>query len=112
MTLVVQNPPANTGDKGSIPGLGRSPAEGNGNLLQYSCLGNSMDRGDLAGSYRPWGHKVSDTTEHTYTRSLYLMFTLEQRPSEGIDIHVSHLKVSYLSETCVSHMLLMDNKNK
>ena len=30
---------------GSIPGLGRSPGEGNGNLLQYSCLGNPMDRG-------------------------------------------------------------------
>ena len=33
------------GDLGSIPGLGRSPAEGNGNPLQYSCLENSMDRG-------------------------------------------------------------------
>ena len=34
-----------TGDVGSIPGSGRSPEEGNGNLLQYSCLGNPMDRG-------------------------------------------------------------------
>ena len=34
----------NAGDMGSIPGLGRSPGEGNGNLLQYSCLENSMDR--------------------------------------------------------------------
>ena len=33
------------GDLGSIPGSGRSPGEGNGNPLQYSCLGNSMDRG-------------------------------------------------------------------
>ena len=33
------------GDLGSIPGLGRSPGEGNGNPLQYSCLENSMDRG-------------------------------------------------------------------
>ena len=33
------------GDAGLIPGLGRSPGEGNGNLLQYSCLGNHMDRG-------------------------------------------------------------------
>ena len=33
------------GDLGLIPGLGRSSGEGNGNLLQYSCLGNSMDRG-------------------------------------------------------------------
>ena len=35
----------NAGDRGSIPGLGRSPGEENGNPLQYSCLGNSMDRG-------------------------------------------------------------------
>ena len=43
---VVKNPPASAGDTGSIPGLGRSPAEGNGNPLQYSCLENPMDRGD------------------------------------------------------------------
>ena len=35
----------NAGDLGSIPGSGRSPGEGNGNPLQYSCLENSMDRG-------------------------------------------------------------------
>ena len=35
----------NTGDPGSIPGLGRFPEEGNGNPLQYPCLENSMDRG-------------------------------------------------------------------
>ena len=35
----------NAGDPGSIPGLGRSPGEGNGNPLQYSCLENPMDRG-------------------------------------------------------------------
>ena len=42
---MVKNLPANAGDTGSIPGLGRSPGEGNGNLFQYSCLGNPMDRG-------------------------------------------------------------------
>jgi len=42
---VVTNPPANAGDMGLIPGLGRSPGEGNGNPLQYSCLGNPMHRG-------------------------------------------------------------------
>ena len=41
----VKNPPANTGDMGSIPGSGRSPGEGNGNPLQYSCLGNPTDKG-------------------------------------------------------------------
>ena len=43
------------GDPGSIPGLGRYPVDGNGNTLQYSYLGNSMDR--------PWSHKESDTIE-------------------------------------------------
>ena len=45
---MVKNPPANSGDAGdmgSISGLGRSPGEGNGSPLQYSCLENSMDRG-------------------------------------------------------------------
>ena len=40
-----KNPSANARDAGSIPGSGRSPREGDGNPLQYSCLGNSMDRG-------------------------------------------------------------------
>ena len=42
---VLKNLPANVGDAGSIPALGRSSGEGNGNPLQYSCLGNPMDRG-------------------------------------------------------------------
>ena len=44
---MVKNLPVDTGDigdEGSIPGSGRSPEEGNGNLLQYSCLENSVDR--------------------------------------------------------------------
>ena len=44
----------NVGDLGSIPGSGRSPGEGNGNPLQYSCLENSMDRG----AYSLWGCRV------------------------------------------------------
>ena len=40
-----KEPACSAGDPGSIPGLGRSPEEGNGNLLQYSCLKNPMDRG-------------------------------------------------------------------
>ena len=51
-------------DMGSIPGSGRSPGEGNGNPLQYSCLENPMDRG----AWRATVHSVaeSDTTEATY----------------------------------------------
>ena len=44
---MVKNPPANEGDAGSIPGSGRSPAEGNGKPLQYSYLGNPIGRGVL-----------------------------------------------------------------
>ena len=45
MALVVKNPPINARDAGSIPELGRSPGEENGNLLQYSCWENLLDRG-------------------------------------------------------------------
>ena len=41
---VGKNIPANAGDTGSVPGWGRSPEEGNDNPLQYSCLGNLMER--------------------------------------------------------------------
>ena len=60
---VIKNPPANAGDMGSIPGSGRSPAEENGNPLQYSCLENSMD----SGAWRTSVHGVakSDMTECT-----------------------------------------------
>ena len=50
------------GDLGSIPGLGRSPGEGNGNPLQYSSPGESHGRKSLAG-YSPWGYKELDMTK-------------------------------------------------
>ena len=49
------------GDIGLIPESGRSPREGNGNPLQYSCLGNAMDREARRG-YRPWDHEELDMT--------------------------------------------------
>ena len=55
MVLVVKNLPAEAGDARdacSIPGSGRSPAEGDGNPLQYSCLENSMDRGAWQDSFQ------------------------------------------------------------
>ena len=61
---VVKNLPANAGDTGEaglIPGLGGSLGVGNGNLLQYSCLGNPMDRGSWWVSL--WGRKELDMTE-------------------------------------------------
>jgi len=47
----------NVGDLGSIPGSGRSPGKGNGNLLQYSCLENPHGQRSLEG-YSPWDRKV------------------------------------------------------
>ena len=52
----------NVGNLGSIPGLGRSPGEGNGNPLQYSCMENPHGQRSLVG-YSPWGRKESDMTE-------------------------------------------------
>ena len=65
VVLVVKNPPANAGDArniGSISGSGRSPGEGSGNSLQYSCLGKSHGQKKLVG-YSPWGWEESDMTK-------------------------------------------------
>ena len=63
--MVVQwlkkNPPANAEDKGSIPGSRRFPGEGNGNPLQYSCLGNPIDRG----AWQATGHGVTKESDVT-----------------------------------------------
>ena len=55
----------NAGDLGSIPRSGRSPGEGNGNPLQYSCLENPMDVGAWW-AFSPRGQKESDTTERLH----------------------------------------------
>ena len=56
----------NAGDPGLIPGSGRSPGKGNGNPLQYSCLGSLMDRGAWWATVHGVT-KESDTTEHAHT---------------------------------------------
>ena len=58
---MVKNPPANAGDAGSIPGWGRSPGEGNGNSLQYSCLENPINKGGWWATVHGVA-KESDTT--------------------------------------------------
>ena len=76
---MVKNPPTNaedTGGKGSIPGSGRSPAEGKSNPLQYSCLGNLMDRG-------AWWATVHGITKsmhwaRTYATLRLRIFTFDQ----------------------------------
>ena len=67
---VVKKLPANAGATGnsvSIPRSGRSLEVGNGNPLQYSCWGSLV-------GFSPWGHKESDTTEHSNRKKMYLKF--------------------------------------
>ena len=71
MARVVKDPPAEAGDArdtGSIPGSGRSPGEGDGNPLQYSCLGSPMDRGAWWTTVHGVA-KESDTIECTSTHT-------------------------------------------
>ena len=56
----------NAGNLGLIPGSGRSPGEGNGTPLQYSCLENPMDGGAWWATYSPRGRKELDTTERLH----------------------------------------------
>ena len=71
---MVKNPPANSGDAGAtgfIPGSGRSPREGNGNPLQYSSLGNPIDRG----AWRAVVQEIADElgkTEQTHATQDFL----------------------------------------
>ena len=66
---MVKNPSAkarDAGDVGLIPGSGRSPGEGKGKPLLYSCLGTLMDR---EARWGPWGCKELDMTEHAQTHT-------------------------------------------
>ena len=70
VALLVKDPPANaggSGNLGSIPGSERSPGGGNGNLFQYCCLKNSMDRGVWWVTVH--GVTQSDMTEHIILRN-------------------------------------------
>ena len=77
---VVSNPPANVGGPGSISGLGRSPGEGNGNLLQCSCLENPMDRG-------AWWDTVHGVAKSQIPLSMYISQTpvrIQSLRSQGL----------------------------
>ena len=75
LAQMVKNLACHAEDPGSIPGLGRSPGEGNGNPLQYSCLENSMDRGawwaTVHGVANSWTRlTMTNTRIHTHTHTL------------------------------------------
>ena len=86
---MIKNLPTNAGDTGdpvSIPGSGRSPGGGNGNPLQYSCLGNPMDRGAWRATV--YGVTESDTTEHPYRHMNINTYVL-------IHSHIYHYWIPY-----------------
>ena len=93
----------NAGDPGSIPGLERSPGEGNGNPLQYSCLENPMDRGAWLG-YSPQGRRESDTTERLHfhcSEWTELSWTeLRHQSLVVLFFHNAHKKLLGLQLTC------------
>ena len=62
------------GDPGSIPGLGRSPGEGNGNPLQYSCLKNSMDRGAWWATVHGVTKSRTRLSDFTLTHSILIKY--------------------------------------
>ena len=81
---VVKNVPANAGDVGLIPGLGRFPEEGNGNLLQYSCMENFMEKGGWRATVH--GVKESDMTKrltHTHHGTSLVVQWLRHHTSAG-----------------------------
>ena len=80
----MKNLPANAGDVGSIPELGRSPGEGNGNSLLYSCLGNRMDRGAQWATVQRFTVNWTRLSRHTH-RALYCL----QSPSKAHPTGVS-----------------------
>ena len=69
---VVKNLPANAGDMGSIPGSGRSPGEGNGNLLQYYRLGNPRDRG----GWQAMVHGLTEELDTTWLLNTTMLFLM------------------------------------
>ena len=101
-SLVIKNLPTNVGNAGSVPGLGRCPGEGNDNPLQYSCLGNPMDR-------EAWWaivHRVTkelDATERLHFTSLMaeseeelkslLMKVKEESDKAGLKLNIQKTKI-------------------
>ena len=86
---VVKNPPASAGDVENaawIPGLGRSPREGNGNPLQYCCLGNPID----------WGAWWA--TIHGITRVGHDLVTKQQQHVMWFNFFLNHMQASYISK--------------
>ena len=95
VALVVKNPPANagdTGDLGLIPESGRSPTEGNGYPLQYSCLENPMDRGVHGVTV----HGVTKSWTQLSTQCVYMSVLISQLilPSPSSPVSTNAIEAS------------------
>ena len=98
---MVKYPSANTRDAGLISGLGRPPEEGNGNPLQYSCLGNPMDRGawwarvlHIVSLHMSCSDEERQKILNRYLIKLKIKITLYFRPFEGKkNYFYSHKKI-------------------
>ena len=89
--------PCYVGDQGSVLMSGRSPGEGNGNTLQYSCLENSMGRGAC------WGHKELDVAEWL---TLSLFHSAYKLNKQGDNIHPCHTPFPVLNHTAIPCQVL------
>ena len=109
VALVVKNPLASAGDvrdAGSVPGSGRSLGGGNGNLLQYSCLGNPMDRGALWATVH--GVSKTQTWLSTHTHNFpSILFTEEIVLSPLITLAtLSNVSWPYMQEFISGFLML------
>ena len=81
----VKNLPANAGNKGSIPGSGRTPGEGNGYLLQYSCLGNSMEGGTWWGTAAAAAAAAAKLLQSSpWQRAGHYLAAKQQQPQQSL----------------------------
>ena len=102
---MVKNVPANAGDTSLIPGLGRSPGEGNGNPLQYFCLDNPMDRGawraTVHGVKKSWIQLNSKTTQdgsHPTSKEQKNWFLAQSTPQ--VQIKADGWSLFHFQEVC------------
>ena len=99
----------NAGDLGSIPGLGRSPGEGNGNPLQYSCLENPMDGGAWWATVHGVAKSQTRLSDFTFTFLVWLMkFKKDMRnhAAEGHNQGSSESGATIHASTEMLHVLL------
>ena len=101
---VLTRSPAKAGDLGSVPGLGRSPGEGNGNPLQYSCLENPMDRG----AWRATDHRVAQSKTQLRD-SAHTRTSLLPRPATEAELGTRTL-TSFWQHQCGDRVSLLKQK--